>query len=1816
MRKRSLALRARTVGRSSAIAEFIASRVRRTTRRRPGMLESLEPRWALNHEGGDEDPLQLGIYSAYIKPDDYVDAEYEAQLAAGSAAASYPLTSIPLLHSLPGATASIYLDFDGHFEAQWGSHANVTTPVFDLDGDATTFSDTELTRITNIWKRVTEDFAPFQVDVTTENPGNFSNGHGLRVSIGGDGAWLGTPAGGVAYIGNFTSSVPNTVYVFPDSLGRNEKSMAEASSHESGHAFGLQHQSTFDANGIKTAEYNPGGGGWAPIMGVSYSQALSTWYNGTSSLGSTTLQDDLSVISDEENGFGYRPDDHPDTVGSGTPLVLTGNTVAGSGIIETMTDVDAFSFSTDAGLITLNVNVAALGPNLDTVIELRNSSGTLIASAAPTDNLASVISTNVIAGDYTLLVKSTGDYGRLGQYTVSGTVNAGLFVLSHTPAEGSVVTSLPTDFQIDFSEAIDQSTLDASDLSVNGQQADSYSVVDGNTFTFHFLSSPVTTEGVQQMTMAAGAVVTIADSSPLNAFLGTFRYDAQPLAVLLAPFSNGSTVTLLSPPLISLIFTFNEAYDPSTVSASDLVLSRGQVYNVTLNDADTITFDITGISSEGPLDYSLAAGALSDLNGNPSLAYSAGVKIDFSSTAFPVPLTAVEPLGSQIFDPPVSAFIGYAGDMDDYTIELPAGARVSIVADPAATLQPQIELLGPGNAPVTSTTAAAVGQDAVLQTVAIASAGTYTIRVSGATSTLGAYSLQVVLNAAVESEEHNGGSNTSPANAQNIDASFIDLGGGVGRGAVLGITDPANGLLPAESEPNNSTPTANLANHNFDAAPANRYQLGLSGTIGSSTDVDWYRLGTMQIGDVITVTMSGTGASRGTLADATLDLYRGTGSSPTLVVTNDDSGAGLDALIYRFTVTTNDTYLLRARPHASGTTGTYQIGVFLENTSTAPGTSGSTTAETELNNTALTANNVSTSWRAVQYASSTTGSIATGDVDYFAYDFQAGDLVTLLADATSGTLDATVALLNAAGTVIASEDGTSVGPSPDSPLYSFIIPATGRYYVRTLASAGTGNYTTSVFLSSATAPTAPPDRGDYYAFTLAAGEHASVAVHSLSGGNLTLSLTDALGTVIATSVDGSTNFDKVIEDYESQLTSPYYLKVDGDNSLPYSLVVTRNTALDVETNDDPNGNLVGLDNVHGAIGHLNANKPSWYGRWNLDIDSDQTFVTMSGDLGGLPFLEQSPGSLVAHYQGTIVVDRQPSFVVFPSGSNATPIPLPGPFLPSNLPGTYAGQIDVGNGIYAYGTFEDIQLDINTILLGQLDLNGDTDGPVLGTFPANTVIFTFTGGTFDYVVPGVVTGSEGIAGLSEVNQSDELGSLEEIDGVLYMTLPVLVETTVTEPNTQLPFTIHLEGQMVASLVLPGPIDPVDWYDVHLEAGEQLVLGTDTPLDDSSLVPTNSLDPKIEIVAPGGGLVAQDDNSAPDGKNAALTFVAPAAGTYRVGVRASSGEGSYVLHSAIAPAATAPRVIDIAVRGAGGTHPWYDIPVGSGDQLKSVPVGKVDQISITFDSAVNIDDNDITLTGLGDRPPYTFSDFSYDSGSHTATWTLSSPLDTDQLLLVLNADGASPITNLSGDALDGEWNNPSSLAQLSGSVFPSGDGIPGGDFIFDWRVSPGDANGDYFVDGADYVAWADHFFQSGGLAMVGDFNTDGQVNGVDYTIWADHFSPAPPAAPPAASQTVQASPQASSTVSNDSVAPAPLARLQRASSLIVSADALPAIREAVSAVRNRVAERVVQTAVVDRWMHELSLAAATGDLGIDDLIGELARGRGRLGRGGRS
>jgi hypothetical protein len=152
-------------------------------------------------------------------------------------------------------------------------------------------------------------------------------------------------------------------------------------------------------------------------------------------------------------------------------------------------------------------------------------------------------------------------------------------------------------------------------------------------------------------------------------------------------------------------------------------------------------------------------------------------------------------------------------------------------------------------------------------------------------------------------------------------------------------------------------------------------------------------------------------------------------------------------------------------------------------------------------------------------------------------------------------------------------------------------------------------------------------------------------------------------------------------------------------------------------------------------------------------------------------------------------------------------------------------------------------------------------------------------------------------------------------------------------------------------------------------------------------------------------------------------------------------------------TPPAVVAVRVFGAA----WPDdpatpetpfaIPVGSGNQLIGLTWPGIDQVQIQFSEDVAVTQQDLTLTGHN-VAAYTITQFDYDTATRTATWMLAVPIADDDLTAVLGDTVFDPVSL----ALDGDWQNPVDINDPSSDVFPSGDGVAGGDFFFDFRVEP--------------------------------------------------------------------------------------------------------------------------------------------------------------------
>jgi hypothetical protein len=362
-------------------------------------------------------------------------------------------------------------------------------------------------------------------------------------------------------------------------------------------------------------------------------------------------------------------------------------------------------------------------------------------------------------------------------------------VVSSTPAAGAVVTGTPpSTFSLSFNQPIDPASIVAGDFTVNGIPADSASLSgDGLTITYTFNISPVRQQGKASMNLPAGSVTGAGDDIGNDAFTANFYFTQVQLQVTGTSPTVGS---ILAGPTIDLILQWNKPFNPASFSPSNFFVSQGTVQSAKPLTTQSIDLTITGVTQDGTLTLTAPPGAVLDSNGVPNLAFTGTYIVQIDSQRFPTNFQGVPPAGSLIYDPSINGAINFLGDTDNYSLALAAGQTLTLVLSTDPTLQGTITVTDPGGNIDGTATAANPGQQLVLQTAPVATAGTYTISVSGAQSTQGNYTLSAVLNAVFKQITD---TNNSIGSAYDLSGAFASLGTtpASDRAGVLGTIDPA-----------------------------------------------------------------------------------------------------------------------------------------------------------------------------------------------------------------------------------------------------------------------------------------------------------------------------------------------------------------------------------------------------------------------------------------------------------------------------------------------------------------------------------------------------------------------------------------------------------------------------------------------------------------------------------------------------------------------------------------------------------------------------------------------------------------------------------------------------------------------------------------------------------------------------------------------------------------------------------------------------------------------------------------------------------------
>ena len=111
--------------------------------------------------------------------------------------------------------------------------------------------------------------------------------------------------------------------------------------------------------------------------------------------------------------------------------------------------ISTFLLSVPPRTVSINANPASISPNLDILLQLQNSAGTVVASSNPDTALNASVSYTVAAGTYYIKVQGTGrgavlgdgysNYGSIGHYSLSGTVQYAPVITQQPQSQNLIV---------------------------------------------------------------------------------------------------------------------------------------------------------------------------------------------------------------------------------------------------------------------------------------------------------------------------------------------------------------------------------------------------------------------------------------------------------------------------------------------------------------------------------------------------------------------------------------------------------------------------------------------------------------------------------------------------------------------------------------------------------------------------------------------------------------------------------------------------------------------------------------------------------------------------------------------------------------------------------------------------------------------------------------------------------------------------------------------------------------------------------------------------------------------------------------------------------------------------------------------------------------------------------------------------------------------------------------------------------------------------------------------------------------------------------
>lgn len=362
--------------------------------------------------------------------------------------------------------------------------------------------------------------------------------------------------------------------------------------------------------------------------------------------------------------------------------------------------------------------------------------------------------------DYQLSVLRDPDFEVAGEFLVTGL----------TPSDGELVKD-PTTFQVHVSHDVFAGSLDASDLTIDGQAATSVRLVGGR--TVEFALPPGITEKTYTAVIEAGAITDI-DGRGIPAITSTFQPDLVSPHLIAATLSTGDVVET---GVLEVELQFNELLVASVLDAGDVQLfgNRTGAYAPEDFGYDAGTSTLSLVYADLPDDsytLTLVSGAEAFRDPVGHGLDGGDLEIHFGTYVNDVPLSMV-PIGPAGGGACVASALGTVSgtSVDTYAINSDAGETISVSLEPDSDLQATIEVLHPDGSPYASTTAASVGEPVFFRNLPAPEAGIYSIAVRGDGGSAGEYRVHVLQNAVHEDLA------LDEAAVENLDNWFLPLEG-------------------------------------------------------------------------------------------------------------------------------------------------------------------------------------------------------------------------------------------------------------------------------------------------------------------------------------------------------------------------------------------------------------------------------------------------------------------------------------------------------------------------------------------------------------------------------------------------------------------------------------------------------------------------------------------------------------------------------------------------------------------------------------------------------------------------------------------------------------------------------------------------------------------------------------------------------------------------------------------------------------------------------------------------------------------------------